>query len=298
MAGFALPFPSDVIGELLGVPAAHRARLLPLVRVFDSVLELGQHKLSEIRAADAAGTQLYEYFSALVTGRRAEPRDDLISELARLAAQDATALAEEELLANLVVMFNAGFRTTANLLGNGLPLLTEHPDARAALRADPDLAPAYVEEILRYDPPVHFAVRCALSDAEIAGVPVEQGQLVLVLTGAANRDPSRFADPDTFDPGPGRQPPPGLQHRSALLPRCRAGPAGGPDRLPAAARPVRRPGAGRAAARAAGADAARLRAVAGPAVQLVGASRDPGRTLRRPAFREDHAPPGLVWHRA
>ncbi len=201
MAGFALPFPSDVIGELLGVPAAHRAQLLPLVRVFDSVLELGQHKLSEIRAADAAGTQLYEYFSALVTGRRADPRDDLISELAGLAARDDTELTEEELLANLVVMFNAGFRTTANLIGNGLPLLTGQPDAWAALRADPDLAPAYVEEILRYDPPVHFAVRCALTDAEIAGVPVGQGQLVLVLTGAANRDPSRFADPDTFDPG-------------------------------------------------------------------------------------------------
>ncbi|HST47693.1 cytochrome P450 [Jatrophihabitans sp.] len=200
MAGFALPFPSDVIGELLGVPAPHRPRLLPLVRVFDSVLELGQHSLAEIRAADDAGTRLYEYFSALVTGRRAQPRDDLISALARLAGQDGEELTEEELLANLVVVFNAGFRTTANLLGNGLALLAGHPDALAALRADPALAPSYVEEILRFDPPVHFAVRCALADAEIAGVPVERGRLVLVLTGAANRDPRRFDDPDTFDP--------------------------------------------------------------------------------------------------
>jgi cytochrome P450 len=200
MAAFALPFPSDVIGELLGVPAAHRARLLPLVRVFDSVLELGQHSLAEIRAADAAGNQLYEYFGALVAGRRAAPRDDLISALARLVAADDSEITEEELLANLVVVFNAGFRTTANLLGNGLPLLTGHPDVLAALRADPALAPACVEEILRFDPPVHFAVRCAIADAEIAGVPVARGQLVLVLTGAANRDPRRFADPDSFDP--------------------------------------------------------------------------------------------------
>ena len=99
------------------------------------------------------------------------------------------------------MVFNAGFRTTANLLGNGLALLAARPDALAALRADESLAPSYVEEILRFDPPVHFAVRCAAADAEIAGVAVRQGQLVLILTGAANRDPRRFADPDTFDPG-------------------------------------------------------------------------------------------------
>lgn len=200
MAGFALPFPSDVIGELLGVPAGDRASLLPLVKVFDAVLELGQHRLSQIRAADEAGAKLYDYFAALLAGRRAWPRPDLISELGRLAAQDPAALTEEELLANLVVVFNAGFRTTANLFGNGLALLAGHPDALAALREDPTLAPGFVEEMLRYDPPVHFAVRCALADTEVAGVPVAEGQLVLVLTGAANRDPNRFADPDVFDP--------------------------------------------------------------------------------------------------
>lgn len=200
MAGFAVPFPSDVIGELLGVPAGDRAGLLPLVREFDAVLELGQHRLSEIRAADAAGAKLYDYFQALLAGRRARPRPDLISELGRLAAQEPAALTEEELLANLVVVFNAGFRTTANLFGNGLALLAEHPDALAALRDDPALAPSFVEEMLRYDPPVHFAVRCALADTEVAGIPVAEGQLVLVLTGAANRDPQRFSDPDSFDP--------------------------------------------------------------------------------------------------
>lgn len=200
MSGFALPLPSDVIGEILGVPRPDRGWLLPQVRVFDAVLELGQHSFRQIRAADAAALALSRYFTGLLAARRAHPTDDLISHLAQLQAENPGEGSEAELLANLIVVFNAGFRTTANLLGNGLPILAAHPDAADRLRADPSLAPGYVEEILRFDPPVHFAVRCAASDTEIAGVPVRQGQLVLVLTAAANRDPRRFADPDRFDP--------------------------------------------------------------------------------------------------
>lgn len=200
MAGFAVPLPSDVIGELLGVPAADRAALLPLVRTFDAVLELGQHSFAQIRAANAAGLRLEEYFGALLAARRRQPREDLISALARVREENPDELSEAELLANLIVVFNAGFRTTANLFGNGLAVLAQHPDELAALRGDESLAPSFVEEFLRYDPPVHFAVRLAATDTEIAGVPVRQGQLVLVLTGAANRDPRRFPDPDTFDP--------------------------------------------------------------------------------------------------
>jgi cytochrome P450 len=200
MAAFALRLPSDVVGELLGVPPADRGWLLPRVRTFDAVLEIGQRTLAEVEAADAAALELADYFGQLLTERRAAPRDDLISALANVPAESPDQITEEELLANLIVVFNAGFRTTANLLGNGLPVLLRHPAAVAALRADESLAPGYVEEILRYEPPVHFAVRFADSDAEIAGVPIKQGQLVVVLTGAANRDPRRFADPDRFDP--------------------------------------------------------------------------------------------------
>lgn len=200
MAGFALPLPSDVIGELLGVPQRDRGWLLPQVRIFDAVLELGQRSLAQIRAADEAATRLSDYFAELIAARRADPRQDLISTLARLHADEPSEITEAELLANLIVVFNAGFRTTANLLGNGLPMLTARPQALAALRAETSLAPAYVEEILRLDPPVHFAVRCAAENAEIAGLPVSKGQLVLVLLAAANRDPRRFDDPDAFDP--------------------------------------------------------------------------------------------------
>ena len=134
-----------------------------------------------------------------MASRRADRREDLISDLVQLDGQDQ--LTEPELLASLIVMFNAGFRTTANMFGNGLALLIEHPEVLAALRADPSLAPSCIEEILRYEPPLHFAVRFAARDTEISGVPVTAGQSVLVLMGAANRDPRRFPDPDTFDPG-------------------------------------------------------------------------------------------------
>ncbi|KWV33155.1 cytochrome P450 [Micromonospora rifamycinica] len=200
MAAFALPLPSAVVGELLGVPQRDRDWFPSRVRAFDAVLEIGPRSFREIRAANAAAEELTGYFAALVAARRAEPRDDLVSALVRIRDEQPDQLTEAELSANLIVMYNAGFRTTANLFGNGLALLTARPAALAALRADPSLAPAYVEEILRYEPPVHFAVRYAAEDTEIAGVTVAKGRSVLVLTGAANRDPRRFTAPDSFDP--------------------------------------------------------------------------------------------------
>jgi cytochrome P450 len=198
MAGFAVPLPVDVIGELLGVPEPDRAWFPSRVADFDAVLELGQRPLREVRAANTAAEELSAYFADLLASRRADPRDDLISDLVRL--NDPSQLADSELLHSLIIMFNAGFRATSKFFGNGLALLIEHPDAADALRADPSLAPGYVEEILRYEPPLHFAVRYAARDTEIAGVPVAAGRSVLVLAGAANRDPRRFPDPDTFDP--------------------------------------------------------------------------------------------------
>src|SRR5207248_660356 len=112
---------------------------------------------------------------------------DLVSALALLGDQ----LTDVELIANLITLFNAGFVTTTHLLGNGLALLLEHRDA--------DPAP-FVEEVLRYEPPVHFGVRYASVDTEIDCLRVAKGSTVLVLMGAANRDPARFPDPDTFDP--------------------------------------------------------------------------------------------------
>jgi cytochrome P450 len=198
MAEFALPLPSDVIGELLGVPESDRAWFPQRVRAFGAILDLGAGAWGYLKAADAAAAELTAYFVDLVATRRAHPKDDLISALVR--QQQDSSLDDESLIANLVTMFNAGFVTTTHLIGNGLTLLLDRPDLRDTLLRQPDRAPAYVEEILRYEPPTHFSIRWVSADAEIAGTPVPVNSRVLVLLGAANRDPRRFAQPDVFDP--------------------------------------------------------------------------------------------------
>ncbi|HET8658658.1 MAG TPA: cytochrome P450 [Micromonosporaceae bacterium] len=207
MAELALPLPSDVIGELLGVPEPDRAWFPPRVLAIGALLELGPAIWKHLAAADQAAVELTGYFAELAAKRRAQPRDDLVSALVQAQAEQAGQLDDTELLANLITLFNAGFVTTTHLLGNGLVLLLERPEQRAALLADPELAPAYVEEILRYEPPVHFGVRRALADTEVAGLPVAAGSTALVLLGAANRDPARYPDPDAFLPSrPDNQP--------------------------------------------------------------------------------------------
>ena len=230
-AEFAIPLPADIIGGILGVAEADRRRFPGLVRTFDAVLELGQPVFRDLLAADRAAEELTGFFAGLLADRRKRPCGDLVSALAQaldevgagaglgdgagaaagaaagvgarpedMDEDEVSAEAVEELIANLIVFFNAGFRTTANLIGSGLILVLGHPAAAEALRADRALAPAFVEEILRVEPPVHFAVRYAAEDTEVAGVPVPAGRTVLVLTAAANRDPDRFPDPDRFDP--------------------------------------------------------------------------------------------------
>ncbi|HET6212972.1 MAG TPA: cytochrome P450, partial [Micromonosporaceae bacterium] len=172
----------------------------PRVLAIGAMLELGPAVWKHLPAADLAADELSEYFGRLAAQRRAHPRDDLVSALVQAQAANPDQLTDAELVANLITLFNAGFVTTTHLLGNGLALVLQRPQARTALVADPELAPGYVEEILRYEPPVHFGVRLALADTEVLGVPVTAGSTVLVLLGAANRDPARFPDPNVFLP--------------------------------------------------------------------------------------------------
>lgn len=200
MSEFAFPLPANVLGELLGVPEADRAWYRPRALALGAILELGGATPDNVAAANTASEEITAYFGELAAARRREPRDDLITALVQAADSDGAPLSEEELLANLIVVFNAGFVTTTHLLGNGLTLLLERPEALARLRADPSLTPRYVEEILRYEVPTHFSVRWAAADSEVAGVPIPAGCWVLVLLAAANRDPAQFAHPDVFDP--------------------------------------------------------------------------------------------------
>ncbi|WP_427894453.1 cytochrome P450 [Kribbella sp. GL6] len=189
MDRFAFQLPVSVICELLGVPPGDRHRFRPLASDLTAALELTD---TADDAADAAAAELGAYFAGLIQD---PPPDGLLAAL--VAARER--LSDEELLANLILLLVAGFETTTDLLGNGLALHFQHPEL--------PIDAAYVEEVLRYDSPVQVTTRVARADTEIAGTPVPAGSNVVLLLGAANRDPERFPDPDRFDPRrPGNKP--------------------------------------------------------------------------------------------
>jgi len=206
VARLAYPLPIGVITALLGVPAADRGRFRELAAALTGVLELNWTE-DDRRQADAAADELTDYFAHLVARRRAEPRDDLVTALAAAHEADGEPLTGDELLANLALLLVAGFETTTNLIANGIVLALDHPAYAAKLRDDPALAPAYVEEVLRLDSPVQITSRRAEGASEVAGLGVPPGSELLLLLGAANRDPVRFPRPDVFDPERSGPPP-------------------------------------------------------------------------------------------
>jgi cytochrome P450 len=193
----AYPLPVIVMAELLGVPAEDRARFKVWSDLRARTLEPTITE-REKREAQRAAREFDDYFLGIIRQRRAEPRDDLISAL--VAAEEAgDKLTQGELLGLLRLLLVAGNETTTNLIGNGLLALLRHPHQLQALRADFGLMPSAVEELLRYDAPVQVDGRTALQDVEIGGRLIKQGQQVLALLGAANRDPDVFRDPDRLD---------------------------------------------------------------------------------------------------
>ena len=197
MAEFAFPLPSNIMGELIGVPEEDRNWYRPRARAIGEILDLDTITWRTMRAADQAATELTEYFAGLVDKRRHEPTGDLISGMLQ---NQAEWLDDPSLFANLITVFNAGFVTTTQLFAHAVVLLLRRPAMLAALRADPALIAPYIEEIMRFEPPTHFVVRVATVDSEVRGVEIPPGSRMLVLMGAANRDPVRFPQPDTFDP--------------------------------------------------------------------------------------------------
>ncbi|MGW5990793.1 cytochrome P450 [Streptomyces anulatus] len=202
---FARPVPTLVICELLGVPYADRGRFLGLVEViFDQAADAG--------ARDEAYAGLLRYVGDLVLAKRAEPTDDLLSDLAApgpapdagsgdLAAPGpaASGLSDEELAGIGGLLLAAGLDTTANMLGLGVFALLADPVQLEALRADPDLAGPASEELLRYLSVADPLLRSALEDVEVEGELIRAGETVTVSVQAANRDPRRFPDPDRLD---------------------------------------------------------------------------------------------------
>jgi cytochrome P450 len=196
IAALAYPLPVAVICELLGVPGGERAAFTQWADILVRELDAGRRPPVEelARAARACS----EYFLTLAAERRRNPRSDLLSALATLDDQGST-LSEAELVGTCVLLLTAGYETTVNLIGNGTLALLRHPGQLAYLRQHPQQAPAAIEELMRYDPPVQLVTRDALDDIELGGHQIARGDRLIALIGAANRDPGAFSDPDRLD---------------------------------------------------------------------------------------------------
>ena len=178
VAELALPLPMAVIGEMLGIPASERVVLQPFVRDAVKTLELDP-PLDQLDAASRASKVIAEHIEALIAARRAEPTDDLLSELVHVEEQ-CDQLDHDELISTVILLFGAGFETTTNLIS---------------------LMKTAVEELLRWDAPIQVDGRKVFEDVEVHGLPVAAGQEFVTLLGAANRDPRVFDEPDRFDIG-------------------------------------------------------------------------------------------------
>ncbi len=192
------PLPVIVIAELLGVPAADRARFKQwsdwIVREAES-----KDEMSFDFANSNPVQEMVTYFVQMIERRHAHPDNDLISGL--LAANiEGQHLNMTELLGFCSLLLVAGNETTTNLLGNALLILTEHPEVWTRLREHPELLPDAVEEILRYRSPVQAMFRFCKQDVELNGQRLEMGSSVIAWIGSANHDASQFPDPEVFNP--------------------------------------------------------------------------------------------------
>ncbi|MGH3374048.1 MAG: cytochrome P450 [Actinoallomurus sp.] len=195
ISALAHPLPVIVISEMLGVPQEDEERFKAwsdlLARGLDPDFLVPPEDLAR---RDRAREEFGEYFRDLAGRRRAAPGEDLLSGLVAIEE-----LSEDDLLSTCVLLLVAGHETTVNLIANGTLALLQAPDQLAWFRANPGSAVAVVEELLRYDPPVQLSARVAMEDTEVAGQPIRSGEAVMLLLGAANRDPETFTDPDRLD---------------------------------------------------------------------------------------------------
>jgi hypothetical protein len=195
----AYPLPVRVICELLGVPAEDHQTFKEWSRLLARSMDPQPLLPPEVIAGRRqAGNAFTQYFGDLIAERRRTPRRDLISSLIE-AEEAGDTLTQDELLSTCILLLAAGHETTASLIGNGVLALVRHPAELQHLRDDPSLARSAVEEVLRYDAPVHFAFRTAKEDIALDDKVISKGSQLLLLLASGNRDPDRFPDPDRFD---------------------------------------------------------------------------------------------------
>ena len=198
IADLALPVPSTVICEMMGVPLADRDRFTEWTANATHLLASMLAPPEVIERGLAAAAQLRAYFEALIAQRRSNLTDDILSDLIR-AEEAGDRLSPTELLSQSIGLLIAGFETTIGLIGNGVLALLRNPDQLALLRAQPELIGGAVEECLRYDGPIALTPRFLHADAEFGGKVIPKDTQVWAMLFAANRDPEHFAYPDRFD---------------------------------------------------------------------------------------------------
>jgi cytochrome P450 len=190
--------PVIVICDMLGIPEEERQQFFDRSHVNGRIIDPVPMSREELDEANERNRESDEYFDALFERRRREPGDDLTTLLVQ-AEEAGDRLSQEELRANVSLLFAAGHETTSNLIGNGLLALHRNPDQWRALRANPALAANAVEELLRYDSSVQMTGRATQEDVELGGHTIRQGENIVCLLGAANRDPAMYDDPERLD---------------------------------------------------------------------------------------------------
>ncbi|GIF71638.1 cytochrome P450 family protein [Asanoa siamensis] len=199
MRDFAIPLPMMVIGELLGIPTRDRERVLDWTQVIRESGSSGRPPAVEKAAVQEAQAWLHGYLTDLVTAKRAEPGDDMVSMLIA-ACDEEGVLSERELVSTTFLLLFAGHQTTADFMGNAMVALLTNPDQLDLLRKTPELLPHAIEELLRFDGPLPVASpRIATEDLEYQGVRIPEGSIVGVVINSANHDPEHFEDPDRLD---------------------------------------------------------------------------------------------------
>jgi cytochrome P450 len=197
---YAFRLPVTIICDMLGIPEEHREAFYAGSRDGGRILDPVPLSPAEIKQGNANNAMAQMYFQQLFELRRKQPGDDLTTQLVQ-AEEDGRKLSNEELTANIILLFGAGHETTVNLIGNGLLALYRNPDQLALLKADPGLITNAIEEFLRYDSSVQLTGRVTLEDIEdLGGRKIPKGETVLCLLGSANHDPAVYPDhPERLD---------------------------------------------------------------------------------------------------
>jgi pimeloyl-[acyl-carrier protein] synthase len=193
----AFPLPAIIIAEMLGVPPEDHPKFKKWTNDF-AVFMGTPTTLEQSKQATQSVLALMDYFRYIVNRRRVNPIDDLLGSLIA-AEREGDKLSEEELLANCVLLLFAGHEASTNLIGNGLNALLRQPALLQKLKEQPELITSAVEELLRYDSPTQWTARITKEETVIGSKLLGRGQGVLLMLGAANRDPLQFPNPDELD---------------------------------------------------------------------------------------------------